>query len=160
MPTEKRLKYLARLEAKQANTYTLEERQAEYDKFMSEFARLGISEESFEEVKAFATKARDWVATGTAYNGSIPLAGLDRNLVYTLTSSKRHPVGVMLQNTKPVPENHGEQSSTTGTGTVTEEDTSDVAKPADKKQKQQQKIISGPRNARAAQRPRPFGGSV
>jgi len=137
------MKYLARLEAKQASQYTQAERQAEYDKFMGEFARLGISEESFEEVKDFATKARDWVATGTPYSGSIPLVGLDRNLVYTLTSSKRNPCGVMLQNTKPVTEDQQEQSSQT--------------KPI---KASKQKIISGPRNARAAQRPRPTGGSV
>ena len=152
MPTEKRLKYLARLEAKQLNTYTPEERQAEYDKFMSEFARLGISEESFEEVKAFATKARDWVATGTAYNGSIPLAGLDRNLVYTLTSSKRHPVGVMLQNTKPGP--------STESPTTPDAEQSSQASQVQKQTQKHQKIISGPRNVRVAQKPRPTGGSV
>jgi hypothetical protein len=146
MPTEKRMKYLARLEAKQANQYTPAERQAEFDKVMGEFARLGISEESFEEVKDFATKARDWVATGTPYSGSIPLVGLDRNLVYTLTSSKRNPCGVMLQNTKPEPQTQ-------------EHEQSSQAKP-NKEPKQKQKIISGPRNARAAQRPKPTGGSV
>ena len=85
---------------------------------------------------------------GTVYSGSIPLIGLDRNLVYTLTSSKRNPVGVMLQNAKPVPATEVQQ----GQAAV-------VNKPADKKQPAQ-KIISGPRNARAAQRPRPTGGSV
>ena len=144
------MKYLARLEAKQTNQYTQEERQSEFDKVMGEFARLGISEESFEEVKDFATKARDWVTTGTPYSGSIPLIGLDRNLVYTLTTSKRNPCGVMLQNTKPATEAQLEQSSQAAA----------ASKPADKQQKQQQKIISGPRNARAAQRPRPIGGSV
>ncbi len=145
MPTEKRMKYLARLEAKQANQYTPAERQAEYDKVMGEFARLGISEESFDEVKDFATKARDWVATGTPYSGSIPLIGLDRNLVYTLTTTKRNPCGVMLQNTKPPTDAQQEQSS--------------QAQP-NKEHKQKQKIISGPRNARAAQRPRPTVSSV
>jgi hypothetical protein len=153
MPTEKRMKYLARLEAKQTNQYTQAERQAEYDKVMGEFARLGISEESFEEVKDFATKARDWVTTGTPYSGSIPLIGLDRNLVYTLTTSKRNPCGVMLQNTKPPTDAQLEQLQQPSQAAA-------ASKPADKQQKQQQKIISGPRNARAAQRPRPTGGSV
>jgi len=152
MPTERRLKHMARQAAKLGNTYTQEERQAEYDKFMSEFARLGISEESFEEVKEFATKARDWVATGTAYNGSIPLAGLDRNLVYTLTSSKRNPVGVMLQNTSgvtpPEPTSATEGSSQAAGAQV------------QKQAHKHKKIISGPRNVRAAQKPRPTGGSV
>jgi hypothetical protein len=150
MPTEKRMKYLARLEAKQASQYTQAERQAEFDKFMGEFARLGISEESFEEVKDFATKARDWVTTGTPYSGSIPLVGLDRNLVYTLTSSKRNPCGVMLQNTKQPPtEAQQEQQQQSSQANTNKEH-----KP------KQNKIISGPRNARAAQRPRPTGGSV
>jgi hypothetical protein len=157
---------MARQAAKQGNTYTQEERQAEYDKFMSEFARLGISEESFEEVKEFATKARDWVATGTAYNGSIPLVGLDRNLVYTLTTSKRNPVGVMLQNTSGVTHEqaHGslERSSirppepTSATEGSSQAAGAQVQKQAHK----HKKIISGPRNVRAAQKPRPTGGSV
>ena len=149
MPTERRLKHLARQAAKQVNLYTQEERQAEYDKFMSEFARLGISEESFEEVKEFATKARDWVATGTVYSGVIPLTGLDRNLVYTLPTSRRNQVGVMLQNTKSSP----------STDSSTSPDTEQSSQGA-RVTHQKQKIISGPRNARAAQKPRPTGGSV
>ena len=151
MPTERRLKHMARQAAKLGNTYTQEERQAEFDKVMTEFARLGISEESFEEVKEFATKARDWVATGTAYNGSIPLVGLDRNLVYTLTTSKRNPVGVMLQNTSgaSLQPTSATEGSSQATGAQVQKQT-----------QKHQKIISGPRNVRAAQKPRPIGGSV
>lgn len=154
MPTDKRLKHLARQAAKQANVFTQEERQAEYDKFMGEFARLGISEDSFEEVKKFADLARDWVATGTAHNGVIPLVGLDRELAFTLNNSRKHPPGVMLKSTKP-----GAPDATQPTdSTVTS--TSDTTQTVQQPKKQPAKIISGPRNARAAQRPRPFGGSV
>jgi len=99
MPTVKRQKYLDRLAAKQENVRTQEERQAEYDKFMGQFAQLGLSTE-FEEIAKFDVMARDWVANGTAYQGVIPLVGMKRDLVYTLTNNKKHEIGVMLKSTE------------------------------------------------------------
>lgn len=98
MPTIKRQKYLDRLAAKQINNRTQEERQVEYDKFMSQFAQFGLSTE-FEEIDKFATMANDWVTTGTVYQGSIPIMGINRDLVYMLTNNKKNDVVVMLKST-------------------------------------------------------------
>ena len=102
MPTPKRQKYLDRLAAKQENVRTQEERQTEYDKFMGQFAQLGLSNE-FEEIAKFDVMARDWVANGTAYQGVIPLIGMKRDLVYMLTNNKKHEIGVMLKSTEEQP---------------------------------------------------------
>jgi len=99
MPTIKRQKHLDRLAAKQSNSRTQEERQAEYDKFMGQFAQLGLSQE-FEEIAKFDTMAKDWVTNGTVYQGVIPLVGMKRDLVYMLTNNKKHEIGVMLKSTE------------------------------------------------------------
>jgi hypothetical protein len=99
MPTIKRQKHLDRLAAKQSSNRNQEERQCEYDKFMGQFAQLGLSTE-FEEIAKFDTMAKDWVANGTMYQGVIPLVGMKRDLVYTLTNNKKHEIGVMLKSTE------------------------------------------------------------
>lgn len=99
MPTAKRQKYLDRLNAKQTNNRTQEERQAEYDKFMSQFANLGLGTE-FEEIAKFDTMAKEWVTNGTPYQGAIPLNGMKRDLVYSLTNNKKHNLVVMLKSTE------------------------------------------------------------
>ncbi len=102
MPTIKRQKYLDRLAAKQTSVRTQEERQTEYDKFMGQFAQLGLSNE-FEEIAKFDVMARDWVVNGTGYQGVIPLVGMNRDLVYMLTNNKKHEIGVMLKATEQSP---------------------------------------------------------
>lgn len=99
MPTIKRQKYLDRLASKQASVRTQEERQAEYDKFMGQFAQLGLNTD-FEEIAKFDTMAKDWLENGTAYQGVIPLVGMKRDLVYMLTNNKKHEIGVMLKSTE------------------------------------------------------------
>ncbi len=99
MPTAKRQKYLDRIAAKQSNIRTKEERQVEYDKVMAKFTELGLSTE-YEEIARFDTMAKDWVETGNVYQGIIPLVGLKRDLVYTLTNTKKNEVGVMLKSTE------------------------------------------------------------
>ncbi len=170
MPTEKRQKYLARQAAKQANVYTREERQAEFDKVSAEFARLGLAEESFEEIKRFMDIARDWIETGTVYQGIIPIVGVDRQIVYTLTNNKRHPVGVMLQSTKPATSatpatttittaatNSASETSSTVATDITQQPSNENGKtPSDKPKKAARApIISGPRHAQAAYRAPP-----
>lgn len=115
MPTTKRQKYLDRLAAKQSSNRTQEERQTEYDKFMGQFAQLGLSTE-FEEIAKFDTMAKDWVTNGTAYQGIIPLIGMKRDLVYMLTNNKKHEIGVMLKSTE---EPQAESTSTTNKQSAT-----------------------------------------
>ncbi len=107
MPTAKRQKYLDRIAAKQSNIRTKEERQAEYDKVMSKFTELGLSSE-YEEIARFDTMAKDWVENGNVYQGIIPLVGLKRDLVYTLTNTKKHEVGVMLKSTEQQQQNQSQ----------------------------------------------------
>ena len=98
MPTEKRLKYLERQAAKLSNVRTKEDREIEYDKFTAHFQSLGLSE--FEEIVKFNGIARDWVDNGSVYHGVIPIPGVDREIVYSLTNNKKHEVGVALRYTK------------------------------------------------------------
>jgi hypothetical protein len=154
MPTDKRLKHLARQAAKLNNTFSREERQAEYDKVSTQFASLGLSEESFEEIKRFMDIARDWLETGTAYQGAIPIIGIDRQIVYTLPNNKRHQVGVMLQSTKPNTTMTNQNVVGENTDSTEAPEASPVA-PTTQPKKKSAPIVSGPRHARAAYRAPP-----
>lgn len=134
MPTAKRQKYLDRIAAKQSNIRTKEERQAEYDKVMAKFTELGLSSE-YEEIAKFDTMAKDWVETGNVYQGIIPLVGLKRDLVYTLTNTKKHEVGVMLKST----EQQAQQSQTQPS-----------APPPENKIKRKVKTVAKPPQAQSA----------
>jgi hypothetical protein len=136
MPTIKRQKYLDRLVAKQTSVRTQEERQSEYDKFMGQFAQLGLSTE-FEEIAKFDTIAKDWLANGTAYQGVIPLVGMKRDLVYMLTNNKKHEIGVMLKSTE-------EQSSTAATSGTESKPASSLKRMVTKK------VAAKPPNAQSA----------
>jgi predicted DNA repair protein MutK len=114
MPTAKRQKYLDRLASKQSSSRTQEERQTEYDKFMGQFAQLGLNTE-FEEIAKFDTMAKDWVTNGTVYQGVIPLVGMKRDLVYTLTNNKKHEIGVMLKSTEENTSTSDTQTSSVAT---------------------------------------------
>jgi hypothetical protein len=100
MPTAKRQAYLDRQLAKQANQRTEVERRTEIDKAMAKLMELGISDE-FEEIKRFTVLANDWVIKGGAVQGIIPIIGLKRELVYSLTNNKKQDVGIMLRAVAP-----------------------------------------------------------
>ena len=136
MPTIKRQKYLDRLDAKQENVRTQEERQAEYDKFMGQFAQLGLSTE-FAEIAKFDTIAKDWLENGTTYQGVIPLVGMKRDLVYMLTNNKKHEIGVMLKSTE-------DQASAVATSGVESKPTSNLKRMVTKK------VAAKPPNAQSA----------
>ena len=97
MPTEKRQKYLAKLANKKVFQRTRDDRQTEYDKFITGFAELGLIVKDHPSLEKFVELADDWLANGTAHQGIFRITALNRDLVYTLTNNKKHEIGVMLK---------------------------------------------------------------
>lgn len=96
MPTEKRLKHLARQEKKTENTRSLDERTFEADKVKSKLIELGMTTE-MPEVSRFIRILNDFVATGVGTQGIIGVPGTGRDIVYQLLNNKKHDIGVMLR---------------------------------------------------------------
>jgi hypothetical protein len=96
MPTEKRLKHLARQAKKVADQRTHDERLAEVTKIRSKLQELGLTSE-LEEIAAFLRILDDFLVNGNPYQGIIGIAGTGRELCYQLINNKRHEIGVMLR---------------------------------------------------------------
>lgn len=96
MPTEKRLKHLARQAKKVADQRTHEERLVEVTKIRSKLQELGLTSE-LEEIAAFLRILDDFLVNGNPYQGILGIAGTGREICYQLLNNKRHEIGVMLR---------------------------------------------------------------
>lgn len=98
MPTEKRMKYLAKQAKKLENQRTREERLVEVSKIRSKLDELGLTS-SFPEIEKFNVILEDFLANGTAHVGVIPIEATNRELVYQLLNNKKFDIGAMLRAT-------------------------------------------------------------
>lgn len=96
MPTEKRLKHLARQAKKVADQRTHDERLVEVTKIRNKLQELGLTSE-LEEIAAFLRILDDFLVNGNPYQGIIGIKGTGRELCYQLINNKRHEIGVMLR---------------------------------------------------------------
>jgi len=96
MPSEKRLKHLARQQKKNVNTRTLEERTIEADKVKAKLIELGMTSE-MPEVSRFIRILNDFVVSGVGVQGIIGVPGTGREIVYQLVNNKINDIGVMLR---------------------------------------------------------------
>lgn len=94
MPTEARLKYLAKQAAKQADRLSDADRQSEYEKVMGQFTELGLSADP--DVVKFDELMSAWVKDSQPRKGTIPVASVQRMIIYTLGISRKH-TGVMFK---------------------------------------------------------------
>jgi hypothetical protein len=96
MPTEKRLKHLARQAKKESDQRTYDERLVEVTKIRSKLEELGLTSE-LEEIAAFLRILDDFLVNGNPYQGILGIAGTGRELCYQLINNRRHEIGVMLR---------------------------------------------------------------
>lgn len=96
MPTEKRLKHLARQAKKIADQRTHDERLVEVTKIRNKLQELGLTSE-LEEIAAFLRILDDFLVNGNPYQGILGIEGTGRELCYQLMNNKHHEIGVMLR---------------------------------------------------------------
>lgn len=94
MPTEKRMKYLARQAAKQADKLSDADRIAEYEKVMLQIGQLGLTDNP--DINKFDTLFQEWVKDGKFRQGVIPVDVANRDIIYSLGVSRRH-FGIMFK---------------------------------------------------------------
>jgi hypothetical protein len=83
MPTAARQKYLAKQEAKKADILSDADRQAEYDKVMSQLSQI-----SSPEVDKFEALMSEWAKDAKVRQGVIPIPQIRRALCYSLGISR------------------------------------------------------------------------
>jgi hypothetical protein len=105
MPTEARLKYLAKQAAKQADRLSDADRQSEYEKVMGQFTELGLGADP--DVAKFDELMSAWVKDAQPRRGTIPVTSAQRMIIYTFGISRKH-TGVMF---KSVAEESGQTES-------------------------------------------------
>ena len=83
MPTAARQKYLAKQAAKKSDLLSDADRQAEYDKVMTQLSQI-----SAPEVDKFEAMMSEWVKDGRVRQGVIPVPSIRRAIVYSLGISR------------------------------------------------------------------------
>lgn len=102
MPTNKRLKHLARQAKKQLNNRTLEERkEATKDVYKN---IINSKFDGLPEITQFKKILNDYIEYGTSASGIIPISGTYFEIVYQLTLNKNHEVGAMIKYNGPTEE--------------------------------------------------------
>jgi len=96
MPTERRLKHLARQANKESNQRTHDERLPDVTQIRNKLLELGLTS-VLDEIAAFHRMLDDFLENGTPYQGIIGIAGTGRELCYSLMNNKKHEIGVMLR---------------------------------------------------------------
>jgi hypothetical protein len=110
MPTAARQKYLAKQAAKKSDLLSDTDRQAEYDKVMSQLTQV-----SDPEVDKFEALMSEWVKDGRVRQGVIPVPAIRRAICYSLGIS-RSKTFVSLRSDEPEKYTDTPQANTSATG--------------------------------------------